>query len=218
MALTATQISGLNNMNVYAQRAALGTIVSNLNGTAKTVSTTALGTVRVAQGSGIASGTSIASGNLVGARGDVTLSGTITAGGAYLYGSQGKLIVTGTMNHADSRLCASLAQLDISAGTYTAGQLSALWVDAGSTASVSAVSTKGGGQFNLLRITNTTAASSNAVIYAYADADYFMDLGAPSGDADWFDAGTGASANVSGHIKVYLNGAAAYLRVYATAS
>jgi hypothetical protein len=218
MALTAAQISGLNNMNVYAQRAGLGTLVSQGNGTAKTVSTAALSTVRVLQGSGIASGTDIASGNLVGARGDVTLSGTITAGGAFLYGSQGKLIVTGTMNHADARLCGSIAQLDISAGTYTAGQLSALWVDAGSAASASAIATKGGGQFNLIRITNTTSASSNAVIYAYADADYLLELGAPGGNADWFDAGTGASASVTGHIKVKLNGADAYIRVYQTAS
>jgi hypothetical protein len=218
MALTTLQIAQLNNMNEAAQRSQLGTIVSNLSGTSKTVSTTALGTVRVAHGSGIASASAIASGNLVGARGDVTLSGTITAGGAYLYGSQGKLIVTGTMNHADARLCGSMAQLDISAGTYTAGQLSALWVDAGATASSSAVSTKGGGQFNLLRITNTTAASSNAAILVYADADYLMDLGGPGGNADWFDAGTGASANVSGHLKVNLNGSAAFIRVYGSAS
>jgi hypothetical protein len=130
MALTTLQITQLDNMNVASQRAGgLGTIISQLTGTSKAVATTALGTVRVAQGSGTASATGIASGNLVGARGDVTLSGTVT-GGAYLYGSQGKLLVTGTMNHADARLCGSLAQLDISQGTYTAGQLSVLWVDA----------------------------------------------------------------------------------------
>jgi hypothetical protein len=218
MALTTLQITQLDNMNVASQRAGgLGTIISQLTGTSKAVATTALGTVRVAQGSGTASATGIASGNLVGARGDVTLSGTVT-GGAYLYGSQGKLLVTGTMNHADARLCGSLAQLDISQGTYTAGQLSVLWVDAGASASASAVSTKGGGQFNLLRLTNTTAASTNAIIYAYGDSDYLLDLGAPGGNADWFDAGTGASASCSGHIKVYLNGTAAYLRVYGSAS
>jgi hypothetical protein len=218
MTLTAAQISGLNNMNRYAQNAQLGTILSQADGTSKTVATTALGTVRVAQGSGIASGTAIASGNLVGARGDVTLSGTITAGGAYLYGSQGKLIVTGTMNHADARLCGSLAQLDISAGTYTAGQLSAMWVDAGATASASAIATKGGGQFNLLRVTNTTAANSNSAMLVYADADYLFDLGAPGGNADWFDAGTGATGTCTGHIKVNLNGVAGWLRVYSSAS
>lgn len=183
-----------------------------------TVATTALGTVRAVYGNAVASASAIASGNLVGSRGSVTLSGTITAGGAFLYGAQGKLIVSGTMNHADSRLCGAIAQLDISAGTYTAGQLSALWVDAGATASASAVSTKGGGQFNLIRITNTTAANANAVIFAYAEADYLFDLGGPGGNADWFDAGTGASANCSGHLKVYLNGTAAYLRVYESTS
>ncbi len=218
MALTALQISQLNNMNAAAQRATLGTIIGQMTGTTKTVSTTALGTVRAAHGSITASGTAISGGNVVGARGDATLSGTITAGGAYIYGSQGKLIVTGTMNHADARLCGSIAQLDISAGTYTAGQLSALWVDAGASASASAIATKGGGQFNLLRLTNTTAASSNALIYGYADADYLLDLGAPGGNADWFDADTGVSGTCTGHLKGNFNGVPGWLRIYSSAS
>jgi hypothetical protein len=215
MALTAAQITGLNNMNVYAQRAALGTLVSRTSGTAQTVTSTTPGTIRASQGSIVGSATGIQSGNLVGARGDCTLSGTVT-GGAFLYGSQGKLIVTGTMNHADSRLCGSLAQLDISAGTYTTGQLSALWVDAGATASSSAISTKGGGQFNLIRAQNTTAATCNAIIYGYGKADYALDLSDNS--AGWLDAGSGASANCTGHIKIKINGVDGYLRVYQTAS
>lgn len=157
---------------------------------AKAVTGTALGTVRAIHGQVTASTAAIASGAVTGVRGIATLSGTITAGGAYVIGSQGKVAVSGTMNHEDSRLAAVFAQLDISAGTYTAGQLSALWVDAGASASASAVSTKGGGQFNLIRITNTTAANANAVIYAYAEADYLMELGGPGGNADWFAANT----------------------------
>lgn len=216
MALTSLQITQLNNMNAAAQRAGLGTLLNSPQGST-TVATTALGTVRNVYGKITGSATGITSGNIVGVRGEANLTGTVT-GGAFIYGTQGKLIVTGTMNHADSRLTAMIAQLDISAGTYTTGQLSALWVDAGATASASAVSTKGGGQFNLLRITNTTAASSNSAILVYADADYLFDLGGPGGNADWFDAGTGATASVSGHLKVNLNGTPAFIRVYASAS
>lgn len=208
-----TVTSGNETLTAGDLTLSAGVITAN-----KTITGTALSTTRAILGAATASGTAIASGNLVGVRGSVTLSGTITAGGAYLYGAQGKLIVSGTMNHADARLCGMLAQLDISAGTYTAGQMSALWVDAGATASASAVSTKGGGQFNLLRITNTTSASSNAAILVYADADYLMDLGGPGGNADWFDAGTGATAGVTGHLKVMVNGTAKYIRLYETAS
>lgn len=183
-----------------------------------TISTAALGTVRRVHGQITTSNAAISGGSVAGVRGLVTLSGGVTAGGAYFYGAQGKLTMSGTMNHADARLCGLIAQLDISAGTYTAGQLSCLWVDAGASSSASAVSTKGGGQFNLIRITNTTTANANAVIFAYAEADYLFDLGGPGGNADWFDAGTGATSTCSGHLKVYLNGTAAYIRVYDAAT
>ena len=68
------------------------------------ISTAALGTVRLIHGAITASHAAIASGTIAGVRGLVTLSGVISAGGAYLYGAQGKLIVTGTMDHADALL------------------------------------------------------------------------------------------------------------------
>lgn len=198
-----------------------GGTAPGLNGTA-TITTAALGTVRNGYFKVISGvGGSATSGNLVGVRGEVSIpSGDTIGGGIYLYGSQGKLTFAGVMDHADSRLCASLAQLDISAGTYTTGQLSALWVDAGATASASAISTKGGGQFNLLRITNTTAALSNALIYGYADADYLFDLGGPGGNADWFsESGTCTTpGQAHGWLKIYLNGTAKYIPLSAAVS
>lgn len=209
--------------SVYAtaSQASTGAItVAYAGGTApgwsstSTIATAALGTVRNGYFKATSAvGGSATSGNLVGVRGEVSIpSGDTIGGGIYLYGAQGKLTFAGTMNHADSRLCAGLAQLDISAGTYTTGQLSALWVDAGASASASAVSTKGGGQFNLLRITNTTAASSNALIYGYADADYLFDLGGPGGNADWYSLdGTAGSSSAKGWLKIYVGGAARYI-------
>jgi hypothetical protein len=180
----------------------------------KVVASPALGTVRAIIGQITASGAAIISGNVVGVRGLCTLSGTITAGGAYLYGLQGKLAVTGTMNHADARLCAVIAQLDISAGTYSAGQLSALWVDAGASAGSAH---DGGGQFNLIRITNTTIAIPNSVIFVYAEASYLFDLaGGPGGNADWYAANT---TSIEGNNMSYIlkvkdpAGAAGYIPV-----
>lgn len=187
------------------------TLNEGLKASLETLTGTALGTTRKIRGEYTLSATGITSGNPVGVRGAITLTGTVT-GGAFLYGLQGKLIVSGTMNHADSRLCAALAQLDISAGTYTAGQLSALWVDAGASASASAIATKGGGQFNLLRITNTTAANANAMIFAYGEADFLLDLGGPGGNADWFAAASGTTAGANPYkLKVNMGGVTKYI-------
>jgi hypothetical protein len=163
---------------------------------------------------------------------DQTLSGSITTlsttafrahtqmgtsaigGGAYVYGAQHKLTLgTSTINHADSRLCASLIQMDISgASTYTAGQLSALWIDLGGTSGM----TNNGGQFNIVRISNTTVAVPTSVIFIYAEASYLFDLaGGPGGNADWFTTTSGGGATRKFKIAVKgPDGAACYLSLY----
>lgn len=157
-----------------------------------TVATAALGTVRGLHGQVTASHAAISGGNLVGVRGLATLSGAISAGGAYLYGAQGKLVVTGTMNHADSRLTAGLSQLDATGGTLTAGQLSGHWID------VVGITGAGGGQFNLLRMTANAAAVPNALIYAQADATYALELIKPSGGNQSYIAAAGTNAASAG--------------------
>jgi len=157
------------------------------------------GTVRTVIGELVPTpATTITSGTLVGVRGHLSFptSKTIT-GGAYLTGTQGKLSIAGTMNHADSRLCAVLAQLDTTGATLTAGQLSGLWVDMGA-----GVTGAGGDQFNMIRITNTVNGSKpNAIIYAHSNATYLLDLSAPAGTMDWLvAAGTssGSFGNADG--------------------
>jgi hypothetical protein len=111
------------------------------------------------------------------------------------------------MNHADSRLTALLAQLDISAGTYTTGQISALWVDAGATGVAGAL----GGQFNMVRISNTTVSVPNSHIYVYGVASYLMDLNTNSGT--WADA-TAHGGTAAGRIKVLHNGTTKYVYLF----
>ncbi len=162
---------------------------------------------------------------------DQTLTGTITTlsttairahtqmsansitGGAYVYGGQHKFTLGGgTINHADSRVCASLVQLDISTGTYTAGQLSALWVDLGATSAM----VNNGGQFNIVRISNTTVIVPNSVIFVYAEATYLLDLaGGPGGNADWYTTTSSGGATRKFRIAVKgPDGAACYLSLY----
>lgn len=138
--------------------------------------------------------TTITSGTLVGVRGHCSFpTGKTVTGGAYLMGAQGKLTFAGTMNHADSRLAAVFAQLDTTGATLTTGQLSALWVDHGA-----GVTGAGGGQFNMIRITNTVSGSKpNAIIYAHSNATNVLDLSAPGGTMDWL-AAAGTSAGSAG--------------------
>jgi len=170
---------------VVAQTISAGVLTQS-----QTVTTAAIGTVRGVHGQVTTSHAAIASGNATGTRGLVTLSGANSAGGAYFYGAQGKLVITGTMNHADSRLCAAIAQLDATGGTLTAGQLSGLWIDIGG------VTGAGGGQFNAIRITSNATAVPASLIYAQSDASFVFDIVTPTGATlDYFaTAGTGASS------------------------
>lgn len=163
-----------------------------LKASAETISSAALGTVRLIHGSITASHGAISGGSVAGVRGAVTLSGVNSAGGAYFYGAQGKLIVTGTMNHADSRLCAGISQLDATGGTLTAGQLSGHWID------IVGITGAGGGQFNALRITANAAAKPASIIYGQLNASFLLDLVTPSGTTMDFVAAAGTGANSAG--------------------
>ncbi len=186
-----------------------------LKGDVETLTGTALGTTRKGRFEYTLSATGIVSGNAVGVRGAVTLSGTVT-GGAFLYGAQGKLIVSGTMNHADSRLCAGISQLDATGGTLTPGQLSGHWID------VVGISGAGGGQFNLLRMTAADAAVPNALIYAYSNATYALDLNKPTTGLQAYVAAAGSGANSAGNAAAVatrvlicnIAGAVAYIPLY----
>ena len=132
-------------------------------------------------------------------RAHTQLSANAITGAAYVYGGQHKFSLgAGTINHADSRVCASLVQMDISTGTYTAGQLSALWVDAGAASAM----VNNGGQFNMVRITNTTACVPNAVIYIYSKATYLFDIGGDS--PDFIVAGAGTYSTADGYLAVQI--------------
>ena len=184
------RVTGILDVTGATTTASNVTVSTGVIAQTQTISTDALGTVRGVYGYVTTAGDgAISGGNTVGVRGYNVLSGIISAGGAYLYGTQGKLGVTGTMNHADSRLCAMLAQIDGTSGTFTAGQMSGLWVD------VTGITGAGGGQFNLIRLTCSNGTTPNSLIYAQSDATYFMDLGYPSGDTTSYIVAAGTGAN-----------------------
>jgi len=120
----------------------------------------------------------------------------------------------GTMTNANAY--SALIQLDLTAGTWTAGQLSALWVDCGGSAGVDGGTY--GDQFNIIKITNTTLAVPNAVFKITAKASYLFDLRQAGG----FGAYPGWLVNeVCGglaerKIKISVFGTVGYIPIYAS--
>lgn len=170
----------------------------------KTQTSTTPGTDRAIYGKQIVKDATT-SGNLVGVRGEVNLlTGQSIAGGASMYGVQGKLVYDGTVNHEDSRNCAVMAQLDVEHATLTAGYVDALWVDLGATATGTLGSTQ------MIRITNTTAAVPNAMIYAYGKASFFLEVNDNGGG--WVVAT--APSTLAGCLKVNIEGDTKYIPYY----
>jgi hypothetical protein len=180
---------------------------------AATVTAAAPGNVRSIVGSVTTSNASYANGgnNLTGVRGLATIPVGTTASSGYLYGTQGKFVLAGTVSGSTWDF-GVLGQLDLSAATLTsASHVGGLWSDAGATGpSVSCAFCDG------IVVTNTTATIFHDLIYGYSKAAYFADLTDNGGG--YLISGSGASSAVTGYIKVKINGSDAYVRVYAGAS
>jgi len=179
---TATTL-GINPANLQAV----------LKGDVLTIATAALGTVRLIHGEITCSYSGISGGTVAGTRGSIKLTGTITAGGAYLYGAQGKLTITGTQNHADSRLCAVMAQIDATGGTLSAGMLSGVWIDMLGITGIPFA------EFNAIRISSNYACKFTSLLYAQADASFVFDWVIPTNGANAFVATAGTGATSAGN-------------------
>ena len=96
---------------------------------ASTTASPTPGTIRAVTGVMTGSAGTMTTGNLVGLRGEVDV---VSASGGFLYGTQGKIIPTGTLS--GSVWAAGLfGQLNVSAATINAGQVATVWGDWGAT-------------------------------------------------------------------------------------
>jgi hypothetical protein len=155
------------------------------------------GTVTIASGNG----------SVAGARGEVIgASGTTLSDGFY-YGVQGKFTLGGaTINESSAaRFVGVIAQLDLSSGTMTNGQVSALWADMGASAAGAFAA-----ETNIVRATNTTNSTVNAVLYGYGKATYVMDLSA-NGGTNMSTTGTAGATATKGWLKCLVGGAIRYI-------
>ena len=203
------------NNNVWFPAGILGNYTSKV---------AAPGTNRAITGAAAIGPTAMTSGNLVGVRGSLSVPSGSTSGNAadYLYGVQGKFIGGGTIT--DGNLCGLCGQVDASAGTYTAGVLSGLWVDMGASASASAQSTSFGGASQLIRLTNTTnagAALTSQIFDIYANSNLFMQIGAPASTVNYFQStttscGSGGAVTAAKALAITVNGVNYFIPLCAT--
>ena len=174
-----------------------------------TTATFATGTTWAIEGQLTASNAAITAGTVWGIRGRIIVSGNPSGG--YFYGNQGKAIVSGTVS-GSANIYGVVAQLDISAGTYSGGELAGLWVDAGATA-VGILA--GGVDFNLVRVTNTTIAVPNSVFQVEAQAANLFDFHSLGTADGWFSATALGGVTRKARIKVKCeDGTSGYMSVY----
>jgi hypothetical protein len=186
---------------------------------ASTISSTTPSTTRLTQSEVTLSGATIAvagGGSIAGVRGAITVNAGSTFTEGFLYGTQGKVTLAGTMNEgAAARIAGVIGQVDLSTGTLTDGQVSAIWGDLQGNPTLTDPS-----QLNLIRATNsTTSGVANAVLFAYGKATYFATFGADGGAGNVAYWGTAAPTGLAKSLKIFgPDGVAYYIGCYSAAS
>jgi len=160
------------------------------------------GTVRAITGS-ISDSVLMTSGNLVGVQGSATIVG---ASGGFIYGSQGKVIVSSGTLSGSSWTAGVFAQLDISGATINAGQTAAVWGDMGTTSGTITSATG----MRMFAGTNTTAATLNSMIYLYGKTSNLLELAA-NGSTYISTGGATASGTIK-KIAILIEGVQYYLQ------
>lgn len=185
-----------------------------------TTSSATPGTIRSLYGKMSETATTMTSGNLVGVRGEVD---AVSASGGFLYGTQGKLIPSGTLS-GSVWAAGVFAQLDVSAATINAGQVATVWGDWGATGATATSMTGARGY----AFTNTTANILNAQFYMYGPATNLLELDDNSGayGATYFvaagtssgSAGFASGCNANKVLHITMNGTAYYIPLFSSNS
>lgn len=223
---TANSLAVTTNATVGGTLAVTGALTATAGMTAagdvstsKTISSATPSTERLTQSEITLSATSIAvSGSLAGVRGGITVSSGKTFTEGFLYGTQGKVTLSGTMHEgAAARIAGVIGQVDLASGTVTSGQVSGVWADIQSTAPTLTDPS----EINLIRATNSMAGTSavNAVLFAYGRASLFAQLGADGGAANVAYWGTVAPTSLAKSLKINgPDGVDYYIGLYSAAS
>lgn len=206
MALTALQVSQLNNMNAAAQRVQLGSLVSSLStdaviSKAKTY-TAASGqaTERLVRSELTltpASTMTLGSNSLVGVRGAVTLTTGKQLTGGFIYGTQGKLIINGTVAIGSGMAYGVMGQLDLTGSTITSGYVAGVGSD------IFGVST-GTKAVDMFYGQHADGGTIHSYLRAYGKSEVVFDFTSNGGASVVIGAGTYSTAD--GYLLVKVNG------------
>ncbi len=178
------------------------TLSANANITYSKTAAADVGTVRACYGKYALTGSTpvtTASNNMVGARGEFNIGTggvlSFNAGSSFATGVQGKIVASGTTtigattSDQDARIQAIHAQADFTGMTINGGQIALIEADV----QVRPTAINGVNQFNLLKLTDADASKTtqaNAIISAFAEAAFLLELNAPETNADWFATNT----------------------------
>ncbi len=153
-----------------------------------------------------------AGGSLAGVRGEITVSANKSFTDGFLYGSQGKVTLNGTIAEvAAARIAGVLGQLDLAAGTVTLGQLSAVWADIQGDPTLTV-----NDQLYGLRVTNSMSnlKKCQALALFYGMADYLFEVGEPQ--ASIVSTGLATPSGTMKKLKVNIGGTDLYILAAAT--
>jgi hypothetical protein len=159
-------------------------------------------------------GSTTITGSVAAVRGNTTVASGNTVAGGFVYGTQGKVTVKGTLATANFT-AGVIGQLDLSAATLTAsGPIAAIWGDMGAAMSASALTNHA--NLNVLQLTNTVAGTPiNAAMLIETNATYLMDVS--NGTLNPFFTNT-VPTTLSGSLKVNTSAGVRYIALYSAAS
>jgi hypothetical protein len=148
-----------------------------------------------------------AGGSLAGVRGEATVSAGKTFVDGFLYGAQGKCTLNGALaESAAGRIAGVLGQVDLAAGTVTAGQVSGVWADLQGAPTLTVPD-----QVFPLRVTNSMSVNAYAMAFFHGKATYFLSVNEPSASF----IGTGAvGGSQDKKLKCIVGGTTYYLPLY----
>ena len=131
-------------------------------------------------------------GTLTGVRGEADIVG---AAGGFVYGTEGKVIATGTLA-SSTWIAAVFGQFDLSAATLTTAQTACLWGDYGTTLTSGTYADARG-----IAMTNTTAGILHSQIYLYGGATNLLELATNTGGVGATYVATPTGAVASGALR-----------------
>lgn len=201
------------NSSVIGGSSAAAATFTTITGTddasiSKTLTATTVATERLVRSALTLTPTSTVSvtggGSLAGVRGEITLTAAKSFTDGFLYGVQGKFTMNGTMAEVSAaRATGVLGQVDLSTGTLTAGQVSAVWGDLQGNPTLTV-----NDQVYVGRFTNSMSAGKKAQAFQlmYGAADFFFEASADGGSADWAVISAGTYSTADGYLLVNVYG------------